>query len=353
MKATHILKLSGMMMTGIILLGLNTKECKAATTIAGEHSIAGITVGIDNYYDQFDSVATVNTLSLLSITKNIPENLGVSVVDTYLNIRKGPGKDYSVIGKLPKNAGCSIISEEDGWTKIKSGKVTGYVSSEYLATGAQAQQLAQTVGSVKATVLESGLRVRESASTDAPVLDILGEGEQFDVEEELVINKNDPNATTWVKISIDNESGYIASEYVTLSYELNKAVLVEDMSGSSSVRAKLIETAKKYLGNRYVYGGTSLTNGIDCSAFVQQIYRMYGYSLPRTSRSQSTSGTSISSSSAQAGDLVFYGNSGGINHVAICIGNGQIIHASNPRDGVKISNMYYRTPAKVVRVINN
>lgn len=353
MKANNILKLSGMIMTGIIVLSMNTNECKAATTVVGEQSIAGITVGIDNYYNQLDSDAGVNTLSLLTVTKNIPENLGVSVVDTYLNIRKGPGKEYAVIGKLPKNAGCSIISEEDGWTKIKSGKVTGYVSSEYLATGAKAQELAEKVGSVKATVLESGLRVRESASTDAPVLDMLGEGEQFDVEEELVINKNDLNATTWVKISIDNEYGYLASEYVTLSYELNKAVLVEDLSGSSSVRAKLIETAKKYLGNRYVFGGNSLTGGIDCSGFVQQIFRMYGYSLPRNSRAQSTYGTSISASSAKAGDLVFYGNSGGINHVAICIGNGQIIHASNPRDGIKISNMFYRTPAKVVRVINN
>lgn len=353
MKANNILKLSGMIMTGFILLNMNTNECKAATTIVGEQSLAGITVGIDNYYNQLNSDGAVSTLSLVTVTRNIPENLGVSNVDTYLNIRKGPGKNYAIIGKLPKNAGCSIISEEDGWTKIKSGKVTGYVSSEYLATGATAEKLADKYGRVKATVNESGLRVRESASTDAPILDMLGEGEQFDVVNEMVINKNDPNATTWVEISIDNESGFIASDYVTLTFELSKAVLVDDLSGSSSVRAKLIETAKKYLGNRYVYGGTSLTGGIDCSAFVQQIFRMYGYSLPRTSRSQAGYGTKISASSAKAGDLVFYGNSGGINHVAICIGNGQIIHASNPRDGIKISNMYYRTPAKVVRIINN
>ena len=353
MKANNILKLSGMIMTGILVLGMNTKECKAATTIIGEQSIAGITVGIDNYYNQLDSDAGVNTLSLLTVTKNIPENLGVSVVDTYLNIRKGPGKNYSVIGKLPKNAGCSIISEEDGWMKIKSGKVTGYVSSEYLATGAKAEKLAEKVGSVQATVLESGLRVRESASTEAPILDMLGEGEQFHVEDELVINKDDTDETTWVKISIDNEFAYVASEYVTLSYELNKAVLVEDLSGSSSIRAKIIETAKKYLGNRYVYGGNSLTNGIDCSGFVQQIYGMYGYSLPRHSGTQATYGTTISASAAKAGDLVFYSKSGRISHVAICMGNGQIIHASNVTDGIKISNMYYRTPTKVVRIINN
>lgn len=353
MKANNILKLSGMMMAGFILFNVNTNHCKAATTIRGEQSIAGITVGIDQYYDVINGDETVNTMSLLTVTKNIPKNLGVSNVDTYLNIRKGPGKDYSVVGKLPKNAGCSILETGDEWVKIKSGKVTGYVSKEFLVTGKKANQLAEKVGRVKATVLESGLRVRESASTNAPVLDMLGEGEQFDVEEELVINKNDENATTWVKISIDNEYAFVASEYVTLSYELEKAVLAEDMSQSTSTRGRLIETAKKYLGYRYVYGGTSLTGGIDCSGFVQAIFRMYGYSLPRTSRAQAGCGTSISAGSAKAGDLVFYGNRGGINHVAICMGNGQIIHASNPRDGIKISNMFYRTPAKVVRVINN
>ena len=217
----------------------------------------------------------------------------------------------------------------------------------------EAQELAMKVGRVKATVKQDGLRARVEPSTDSTVLDMLGMGEQFDVVEELVINKEDPVATTWVKISIDNDYAYAASEYVTMAYELEKAVTVEDYSGSNSIRGKIIETAKKYLGNRYVYGGTSLSNGIDCSAFVQKIFSMYGYSLPRTSGAQASIGTSINPSSAKAGDLVFYSKSGRINHVAICIGNGQIIHASNPSDGIKISNMFYRYPAKVVRVINN
>ena len=340
-------------MTGFILFNAQTNTCKAATTVVGEQSIAGITVGIDKYYEKIEDDASVDTMSLLTVTKNLPKNLGVSNVDSYLNIRKGPGKEYSIIGKLPRNAGCSILETNEEWAKIKSGKVTGYVSKEYLATGKKADLLAEKYGRVKATVLESGLRVRMEASTDAPILDLLGEGEQFDVEEELVINKNDDNATTWVKISVDNEYAYVASDYVKLSYELEKAVFVEDMSGSTSTRGRLIETAKKYLGYRYVYGGTSLTGGIDCSGFVQAIYRMYGYTLPRTSGAQSHCGTSISSSAAKPGDLVFYGSGGSISHVAICIGNGMIIHASNPKDGIKISNMYYRAPAKVVRIINN
>lgn len=351
MKFNKILTVSSVIMTGFILLNTNDNVCKAAT-ISREQSVAGIAVGIDNFCEATTDSVT-SAITTYSVNKEVPENLGVSVVDNYLNIREKAGTDAKIIGKLPKNAGCYILSKEDGWAKIKSGKVCGYVSLDYLATGEKAQELAEKVGRVKVTVNTSGLFVRAKASTESQIVDQLGEGEQFDVEEELVINRDDENATTWVKISIDDDYGFVASEYVTLSYELEKAVLTEDLSTNTSVRAQLIETAKKYLGNRYVYGGTSLTGGIDCSGFTQAIFRMYGYSLPRTSREQAYVGTPISASEAKAGDLVFYSKNGTINHVAICMGNGMIIHASNPRDGIKISNMYYRAPAKVVRVIRN
>lgn len=345
---------SGMILAGVLLCGTQGMNAKAAT-ITEEQAIAGISLGIENYYENVEEEESVDTLSLLSVPINIPDKLGIAKVDNYLNIRKASGTDQKVIGKLPRNAGCTVYSiDKDGWAKIKSGKVTGYVLADYLTTGNKASNLAQKVGRVVATVQTGGLRVRELASTDAPVLDLVGEGEEFDVVEEIVLNKEDPNATVWVGIAIDNETAYVSREYVELSYELKKAVAVEDtVAGISSSRSNLISTAKKYLGNRYVFGGNSLTRGIDCSGFTQQIFGMYGYSLPRTSRTQAQVGTSISASSAKAGDLVFYGNSSGINHVAICIGNGQIIHASNPRDGIKISNMFYRSPVRVIRVINN
>ena len=344
------LKISGVVMASACLLYANgnANECKAATSQNGEHPIAGFTLSLENYYNSIEKDDTVSTMALLSVPINLPKNLGVAKVDNYLNIRKSPGMSEKIVGQLPKNAGCTVLDTDDDWTKIKSGKVTGYVKSEYLLTGSAAEAKAQEVGRVVATVSEGGLRIREKASTDASILDVVGEGEQFEVDEE-----KDENATTWVKICIDNEYGYVAKEYVTLAYELKKAVVSQEVSGVSSVRTDLVNQAKKYLGNRYVWGGTSLTSGVDCSGYVQQLFRMFGYSLPRTSRAQAGSGTTINSANAKAGDLVFYGNSGGINHVAICIGNGQIIHASNPRDGIKISNMYYRTPAKVVRIINN
>lgn len=349
-----IVKLTCLFCTGALMITLNPFTGSAATIIGGEKPLAGISVNMDSYYAVVQENNISNTTSLFSVPINIPENLGIANVDNYLNIRSGPGEDKKIIGKLPKNAGCTIISIDDnGWAKIKSGKVSGYVLSDYLIMGEKAEKMATEVGRVVATVTEGGTRVREKASTESPILDMLGEGEQFDVVEELVINKKDENAVTWVEIQIDNESGFISKELVTLSYELKKAVSQEEITGVSSLRSNLISTAKKYLGNRYVYGGNSLLYGIDCSAYVRAIYSMYGYSLPRTSREQARIGTSISYSSARPGDLLFYGNSSGINHVAMYIGNGQIIHASNPSDGIKISNALYRTPAKVIRVIKD
>ena len=112
----------------------------------------------------------------------------------------------------------------------------------------------------------------------------------------------------------------------------------------SDRKYSLVQTALSYVGNRYVWGGTSLTNGVDCSGFTMQIMAKYGISLPHSSRGQAGYGRSVSTSELQPGDLIFYGSGGTISHVAIYIGNGQIVHASNSRDGIKVSNAFYRTP---------
>ncbi len=112
---------------------------------------------------------------------------------------------------------------------------------------------------------------------------------------------------------------------------------------------KIVECAQQYLGNPYVYGGTSLTNGTDCSGFTQQIFKKFGISLPRTSGDQSRGGVSVSENSMKPGDLIFYSNGNRISHVAIYYGGGQIIHASNHRDGIKISKYNYQRPACIKR----
>ena len=321
-------------------------------------------MSLNNYYEssKAETRETASTTSLETfMTKEEKEveteqykNIGIANVDKYLNIRSKGDEKASVVGKLPKNGGCYIYSIDDnGWAKIKSGKVTGYVLSDYLITGDAVPALAKKVGSEIATVNDTTVRIREKKSTESSTITLVPNGEELDV-----LDDSDPD---WVKVSIDNDTGYIAKEYVDIKYQLQKAIVYSDdeavaASGTaqtSSVRSRMVSYAKRFLGNRYVFGGTSLTSGIDCSGFTMRVYQKFGYNISRTSRSQAAKGSSISVSSVKPGDLVFYSKNGTINHVAMYIGSGQVIHASNPKSGIKISNMYYRTPCKAVRFIND
>lgn len=343
-----LLKISTLCIAGTIMFALNT-NIASADTVYGEQPIAGITVTLDNYYNSGTAAAsseiTIATLES-SVAAYDYSNLGIANVENHLNIRKAPGEDQKIIGKLPKNAGCTIIEvNKDGWAKIKSGKVTGYVMSSYLITGDKAVSLAKKVGSLVATVNTQTLNVRSEQSLLGSVITSVPIDEEMEVVDVT---------TDWVKVKIDADEGYVARQYINLSYELQKAVTNEEVSaGVSGIRAQMVAYAKQFLGNPYVWGGTSLTNGTDCSGFTMGIYRKFGYSLPRVSRSQASSGTSVSSSNIKPGDLVFYGSGSYISHVAMYIGNGQVIHASTTRTGIKISNMYYRSPIKMVRVIND
>lgn len=345
----NFLKVSTFCIASTLLITFNTKTVNASNII-GDTPVAGVSYTIDRYNEACDIVAAYD-IAIAALDKGAADNeyiyFGISNVSDYLNIRKEPGENKTVIGKLPKDASCTILEYgNDGWAKIKSGKVTGYVKTEFLVTGNEAVALAKKVGSLVATVTTTTLNVREEASLFGNVVTSVPIEEELDVIE---------LTSDWVKIKIDNDEGYVSRQYVKLSYELKKAITFDDseISGVSSIRNRLISFAKKYLGGKYVWGGTTLGRGVDCSGFTQQVYRSFGISIPRTSGSQAGSGTTIKVSSVKPGDLVFYSNGGGINHVAIYIGNGQVIHASNPTSGIKISNMYYRTPIKAVRYISD
>ncbi|MDO4555666.1 MAG: C40 family peptidase [Lachnospiraceae bacterium] len=122
-------------------------------------------------------------------------------------------------------------------------------------------------------------------------------------------------------------------------------------SKEETLRKSMVSYAKKFLGNRYVYGGTSLTKGTDCSGYTMRIYQKFGYSIPRTSRSQASASKKISSANKKPGDLIFYGSGKRVSHVAMYIGNGKVIHASNRKDGIKISQWNYRKYIKIGRFI--
>lgn len=274
-------------------------------------------------------------------------NLGIAQADGNINVRAVPGTEAEIVGKLPNNAGCEIIGTNGEWTQIESGKVKGYVKSEYLLTGEAAIAKAQEVKQTVATVTTTTLYVRDEANTDSHVITMMPEGEELEVLEVL---------DGWVKINVDSDEGYVSSDYVSIATELPKAQTMTEVrygQGVSDVRVSLVSYATQFVGNPYVWGGTSLTRGADCSGFVLSVFANYGISLPHSSKAQANCGTKIAASDAQPGDLFFYGNGSSINHVAIYIGGGRVVHASSPKSGIKISGAYYRTPVKVVRVINN
>lgn len=310
------------------------------------------------------------------------DKLGLANVHNYLNVRKKPSEDAKIIGKMTNHNACNIISEKNGWSKIQSGKIKGYVMSKYLIAGEKAEKLAVKVARLRAEVNTQTLNVRYLPSTDAHIYDQFSEDEEYTVEKENLtadymkqyvkkhcskksvkdvdLNAMYDDVQNWAMLSVDDEKVFVSKDFITMKYTLKRAVEIKEekkpsstsssssSSSASSGRSGIVSYAMQFLGNPYVWGGTSLTNGTDCSGFTQGIYRHFGVYLPRTSAAQAAALPSVSSSDVQVGDLFFYG-SGGVSHVAMYIGNGQIIHASNHRDGIKISNAYYRKPLKIGR----
>lgn len=343
-------------LTAGVTQALNVKDMESINVTAGVSDVlmdmtdvAVTDTGLHTVTASMEQVASDQKENNTN-TKNIAEtcgytNLGIAQVDGSLNVRKGAGTDSKVVGKMSNHDACEILGKKDGWIKIKSGKVKGYVKSGYLLMGDAALAIAEKEVETVATVNTTTLRVREDTSTDSAIVSLVGE------EEDLVVEKI---VDDWYKVEVDDQKGYISGDYVTISQKLPTASSVEELengTGVSDTRVSLVQYALQFVGNRYVWGGTSLTNGIDCSGFTMQIYARYGISLPHHAASQPGYGTRISASDAQPGDLFFYGSGSTISHVGIYIGNGQIVHASNARTGIKISSAYYRTPICVARYL--
>lgn len=276
-------------------------------------------------------------------------NLGIAHVDNHLNIRQEPNENGKLIGKLSKDAACEVLEIDDnGWAHIKSGKVDGYCSTEFLYLGDEAIARGREVASMIAVVNTQTLKVRGEPNTDSIVITLIPQEEELEVVEVM--------DNGWIKFLLDDEEAYVSGDYVDVEERLEKAVTLTELmygQGVSDVRVDLVQYAKQFVGNPYVWGGTSLTNGTDCSGFTMSIYKKYGVSLPHHAASQAQMGTKVDFGSAQPGDLVFYAKNGSINHVAIYIGNGQVIHASSPKTGIKISTWNYRTPACIKRFLSN
>ena len=300
------------------------------------------------------------TLNLKAKVLNMYDHLGVSLASDYINVRSSPKEDgiNNIVGKFPGYAGCNILGEEDGWYKIKSGPVTGYVRKDLIATGDTAQNLAVQHAQVMAIVNTESLNVRSEASIDSKAWTAVTSGQRYNVLNQL---------DGWVQLELDagdddgeDQGAFVSTRdnNVTVQYALQEAIeyypAVEAANAAMAFRNKIVNFACQFVGNRYVWGGTSLTHGCDCSGFTQSVLKNFGISVPRVSRDQARSGSKVTSANMRPGDLIFYANrSGTINHVGMYIGNGQVVNAASTRSGIRIYRWNYRTPVAIRNVIGD
>lgn len=307
-------------------------------------------------------------------------NLVIAQVTHYVNVRNMPSEEGEIIGKLYDKSVGTFISEENGWYQIKSGTVTGYVKGEFCVTGEEAIDLAKQVGTRIATVTTTTLKVRTEPSLEASVLGLVPLDDDLVVLEEV---------EGWVKVDVEEGIGWVSTDYVSLHTEFVQAESKEEeerrlakeeaerkkarqaaaakaakaqantpaqssapqtatvAEGGSEMGTAVAQYALQFVGNPYVYGGSSLTNGTDCSGFVMSVYANFGVSLPHSSSADRSQGYAVEGglANAQPGDLICYSG-----HVALYIGNGQIVHASTSKTGIIVSNADYKKILAVRRI---
>ncbi len=322
-----------------------------------------------------------NETQWVATAENPYANIAIAQVDNYVYIRESASADSEYVGKLYNKSAATVSEEveaEDGkWLCITSGDCTGYVKSEYVVQGNE--ELAKEMSRRVATVNTTTLKVREDASKDASVIDLLPLGDDLTIIDESMSDSG------WVKVTCNAGDGYISTDYVDISTEFtvaeSKAAEEARIAKEEAEKKKAREAAKKatasaqasapaassagksysapsgsdggsvvaygsqFVGNPYVYGGTSLTNGTDCSGFVMGVYSAFGVGLPHSSSAMRSVGYGVNYEDMQPGDIVCYSG-----HVGIYAGNGTLLHASTKRTGITYSNVNYKKILAIRRI---
>ncbi len=297
-------------------------------------------------------------------------DLAFANVDGYTYIREEPTSDSKWIGKMYNKNAATILGVKDNWLEIKSGSVQGYVESKYLITGIEAHVMGESVGSELVTINIDNLNIRKSIGTDSSVIGT--------VEKGTVLLKTGCSIEGWCPVEYRGERGYISEKYVlsetVYAYaeskeeeqkriqeyeqllEKNKQAIepeaqeafMQELIKSSNANSgeKVIEYAKQFIGNPYVWGGTDLNHGADCSGFIQSVYKNFDIKLPRTSLEQRSAGYEVAYEDAQLGDIICYNG-----HVGLYVGDDKILNAIGKNKGIGITSALYKQVLSVRRVI--
>ena len=243
----------------------------------------------------------------------------------FLNIRAKASASSSILGKYYWKDEVTCTGTSGDWTKVSFEGEQGYVSTKYLSKSVPVV----TYTSSYTRYVKSSTNIRKTPSTGSASLGKFSQGAKITCY---------GTSGSWTVVKKNGEEGFVLTKY------LSKTKI------KTTTGQQVANYAKQFVGNPYRYGGTSLTNGADCSGFTQSVYKHFGYKLPRTSSEQRKSGKSVSFSNRKVGDLICYSG-----HVGIYIGNNKIVHASNskpyPKGGIKISSVTIMKVKAVRRIV--
>ncbi|MDD2980138.1 MAG: NlpC/P60 family protein [Hespellia sp.] len=327
----------------------------AGVVYAAEESAELPSAGIEAVLDSCYQSGTQHDIEYYLGTEDQGEysDMAFANVSDFAYIRSAPSESSEWIGKLYAGTSAKVLDTMGTWSQITSGPVTGYVQSDQLYTGGAAREYADLNNSQMATVTAYVLNVRDGQSTDYNILTQIMMDEQYPITGEAVEG--------WYPVQVGEIAGWVSGEYITIdstytyaeskdeeaqrlaqeeaeaaeakAQEEEEAAAAEAAAQVSSSGQAVIDFACQFIGNPYVWGGTSLTDGADCSGFIQSVYANFGVELPRTSGEMRSAGYEVSYEEAQPGDIICYEG-----HVGLYMGDGTIVNAIDSDHGIGISN---------------